>query len=126
MYFTIDAIDVLVTVNDRGINLIKNAVVVDTTFLVKLIARLKVTVEMLVATNVISSFAICAIEAVLFTAVAVKVLNKVNNLDIVTFEDTAELKVRKKDFLTIPEKDAEEKGLLPNIRLLELQHQQAQ
>ena len=49
--------------------------------------------------------------------------DKVNNLDIVTFEDTAELKVRKKDFLTIPEKDAEEKGLLPNIRLLELQQQ---
>ena len=73
---------------------------------------------MLVATNVISSFAICAIEAVLFTAVAVKVLNKVNNLDIVTFEDTAELKVCKNDLVTIPEKDAEENGCLPNIRRL--------
>ena len=139
MYFTNDEIDVLVTVNDRGINLIKNAVVVDTTFLVKLMARLKVAVEMLVATNVINSLAILPIEAVLVTAVVVKVLNKVNNLLIVATEfvlankettlvnarnivavlDTAvAVKFCINDFVTIPEKDAEENGCLPNIKRL--------
>ena len=98
------------------INLVKDAVTVDTTLFVKLIALAKVAIEILVANNVKKFEAILFIEAMLFTAVAVRVLNKVNSLDIVAFEDTAELKVCKKDFVTIPEKDADENGCLPNIK----------
>jgi hypothetical protein len=145
MYFTNDAIEMLVTINDRGINLINNAVVVDKTFLVKLIARLKVAVEMLVATNVINSLEILPIEAALVTAVAIKAINKVNNLDMdvteIVFTDkeialvnfcnifamldtTVAVKFCKNDFVTIPEKDAEENGSFPNIkRLLRLHNQ---
>jgi hypothetical protein len=103
------------------INLVKDAVVVDTTLFVKLIAWVKMEIEILVANNVKTLEAIKFIEAIPFTTVAVKVLNNVNNLDIVAFEDTAELKVCKKDFVTIPEKDADENGSFPNImRLLRL------
>jgi len=135
MFLINDVTEVLVAVNVRPTSLIKNAVVVDKTLLVKLIVFLNVAVETLVATNVINSLAICPIDATLITAVAVRVLNKVNNLLIVAVElvlakrettlvnacnivavlDTAELKVCKKDFVTIPEKDAEENGCLPNI-----------
>jgi hypothetical protein len=139
MFLINDATDVLVAVNVRPTSLIKNAVVVDTTFLVKLIAFLNVAVETLVATKVINSLAICPIDAMLVTAVAVRVLNKVNSLVIVAVElafankettlvnarnivavlDTAvTVKVCRKDFVTIPEKDAEENGCLPNIRRL--------
>jgi hypothetical protein len=139
MFLINDVTEVLVAVNVRPTSLIKNAVVVDKTLLVKLIVFLNVAVETLVATNVINSLAICPIEAMLVTAVAVKVLNNVNSLVIVAVElvfankettlvnarnivavlDTAvAVKVCKKDFVTIPEKDAEENGCLPNIRRL--------
>ena len=139
MFLINDATEVLVAVNVRPTSLIKNAVEVDTTLLVKLIAFLNVAVETLVATNVINSLAILPIDAMLFTAVAVRVLNKVNSLVIVAVElvlankettlvnacnivavlDTAvAVKVCRKDFVTIPEKDAEENGCLPNIRRL--------
>jgi len=139
MFLINDAIEVLVAKSGLPTSLIKNAVEVDTTLLVKLIAFLNVAVETLVATNVINSLAICPIEAMLVTAVEVRVLNKVNSLVIVAVElvlakrettlfnarnivavlDTAvAVKVCKKDFVTIPEKDAEENGCLPNIRRL--------
>ena len=136
MFLINDAIEVLVAKSGLPTSLIKNAVEVDTTLLVKLIAFLNVAVETLVATNVINSLAICPIEAMLVTAVEVRVLNKVNSLVIVAVElvlakrettlfnarnivavlDTAvAVKVCRKDFVTIPEKDAEENGCLPNI-----------
>jgi hypothetical protein len=136
MFLINDATEVLVAKSGLPTSLIKNAVEVDTTLLVKLIAFLNVAVETLVATNVINSLAICPIEAMLVTAVEVRVLNKVNSLVIVAVElvlakrettlfnarnivavlDTAvAVKVCRKDFVTIPEKDAEENGCLPNI-----------